>query len=383
MSNQLMSQEEIDALMNGQGIIEPAGESGGTPAAASQTNQLTVEEIDILGEIGNISMGSAATTLSELLNQKVTITSPKVREITKQELFNSFIVPFMVIKVDFSEGINGYNILILNTHDAMVMANLMMGGDGSAIAEEMSEIEISAASEAMNMMIGTASTSLSQVFNRTVNISPPSSELFKNTESSDRNAPEAIEENIVVTSFRMTIGELVDTTLMQVMGIQTAKEEAALLLQDLNDMAGLVSAPEASAQTTAEPEVAAALAGAMEDETMSSAAAEVISHPALKAATDLATTPLSKIEQRNLDLILDIPLKVTVLLGRTKRPIKEVLSMVPGSVLELDALADEPVEILVNGKLVAMGEVVVANENFGVKITNIISPIERIQRLGK
>lgn len=90
---------------------------------------------------------------------------------------------------------------------------------------------------------------------------------------------------------------------------------------------------------------------------------------------------LNKLKVQNLDFILDIPLKVTVELGRTSVVIKDLLQLGQGSVLELDKLAGEPLEILVNGKLVAKGEVVVVNEKFGIRLTDIISPVERIETL--
>lgn len=90
---------------------------------------------------------------------------------------------------------------------------------------------------------------------------------------------------------------------------------------------------------------------------------------------------LNKLKIQNLDFILDIPLKVTVELGRTSVLIKDLLQLGQGSVLELNKLAGEPLEILVNGKLVAKGEVVVVNEKFGIRLTDIISPIERIESL--
>ncbi|AEF94616.1 CheC, inhibitor of MCP methylation / FliN fusion protein [Desulfotomaculum nigrificans CO-1-SRB] len=390
MSN-LLSQEEIDALMRGQ-LLNNANqpEQGSNqatlpPDSGEMSTLLTDEEKDALGEIGNISMGSASTTLSELLNQKVSITSPRVRVMTKTELFDSFEVPYLVIKVDFSEGLNGYNLLIIRLSDAAVMASLMMGGDGTPMSEEISELEISAAAEAMNMMIGTAATSLSQMFHRPINISPPQTNILKTKSDPLIHPPEQIEETVVVVSFSLKIGDLVDTDIMQIMGVETAKEEANLLLMDIMGLAQ---------DETPAPETAPA--GAANANPVSPPVGNMAETPAPTAP--MPTSPgiagfsgeetfrpqnLGSLEQRNLELILDIPLKVSVVLGRTKRPIKDVLRIAPGSVVELDSLADEPVEILVNGTLVATGEVVVVNENFGVRITNIISPMERIKRLGR
>ncbi len=403
--SKLLSQEEIDALMKGQvttvdeevlqvpeealpGTDLPLGPLVGssTIESADIANLLAPEEIDALGEIGNISMGSASTTLSEILSQKVNITSPKVKILSKQELFDSFTVPYLVIKVDFSEGLNGYNLLVIRLNDAATMASLMMGGDGTPLSEEISDLEISAASEAMNMMIGTAATSLSQMFHRPINISPPKTNLLKTKGDPLAHPPEDIEDVIVVVSFAMKIGDLVDNEIMQIMSVETAKEEASLLLMDIF---GAEEAPPqeqqtapASTETDDLDQLAALLMQDEQPPAPSPAQAPVVSQPS-DVVQEYKAPSLGSLEQRNLELILDIPLRVSVVLGRTKRPIKDVLKIAPGSVVELDAIADEPVEVLVNGTLVATGEVVVVNENFGIRITNIISPMERIKRLSK
>ncbi len=408
--SKLLSQEEIDALMNGGSMSntpEPLPEPGEnladgeytvpeetavTDVTGNMAGDLSIlmspEEKDALGEIGNISMGSASTTLSELLSQKVNITSPRVKIVSKKELFDSFEIPYMVIQVDFSEGLNGYNLLVIRLSDAATMASLMMGGDGTPLSEEISEMEVSAASEAMNMMIGTAATSLSQMFNRPVNISPPVTNLLRTKRDPLASPPEKIEEIIVVVSFNMKIGDLVDTEIMQIMGVETAKEEASLLLSDIMDSPETKQAPVELGVETAGSDELESLANMMAEEIKPAPPADSVPPPhvpelpRLAAQAGFQVPSLGSLEQRNLELILDIPLKVSVILGRTRRPIKDVLRIAPGSVVELDSLADEPVEILVNGTLVATGEVVVVNENFGVRITNIISPMERIKRLG-
>lgn len=418
----MLSQAEIDALLNGTaGEPDIAPETPETevqqealaetmPAAAAADGEyLTPEEKDSLGEIGNITMGSASTTLSELLRQKVTITSPKVTMLTQEQLFNTFSVPYVFIQVEYVSGLEGFNVLVLRLRDASVIADLMMGGDGSNPSEdEIGEIEISATSEAMNQMIGTASTSLSNMFGRLVNISPPTTNLLKSNEAMNYRLPAG--DPVVVISFKMTIGNLLDTEIMQVLSIETAKEEAALLWEYLMGMSsGESSLPE--------PEPAGPLDGdtvemaddslITEDTPLATAESVIQSvmsaeipqtqktteaqgqmfgsqtsgaQPVLQPVTYNFPT-LTQVEQRKLELLLDVPLKVSVILGRTKRPIKEVLNLTPGAIVELQSLVDEPVEILVNGTLVARGEVVVVNENFGVRITSIISPEERIKQL--
>jgi flagellar motor switch protein FliN len=382
---------------------EQAAETGAAFAEGQQDAEeyLTEEEMDALGEVGNICMGSAATTLSMLLNKKVNITSPRITISTLEELFNSFLIPHMTIHVRFIEGISGFNLLIMKVHDANVLADLMMGGEGVSVSEGIDEISLSAASEAMNQMIGTASTSMATMFNRTVNISPPETKVYHSVD--DLNFPEfGVEGPVVVVWFKMAIGDILDTQIMQVMGFDTAKEEAGLILGELiqphkkkpaleaeeqsgEDLSGgldeWVSRDNLDEFKDNEPQPAAYVEQVKQYE---SPAAATHSHaPAAVRHAPLRAEPAaSGFDQQRLDMILDIPLKVTVLLGRTRWPIKDILGLSPGSVVEMQSLVDEPVEILVNGTLVATGEVVVVNENFGVRISNIIGPRERIQNLG-
>lgn len=400
-NDKFLNQEEIDLLMGGQ---PPDGDtSSEVDSVAPNTPEVEVisaVEKDALGEVGNISMGSASTTLSELLGQKVNITSPRVWVTNKRELMDNFHVPYLIIKVEFVEGLNGFNVLVMKVRDARIIANLMMGGDGHPEDEtaELSEMDVSAASEAMNMMIGSASTSLAQMFSMSVNISPPKSTVLQEvggTQVEDALPEVGDADNLVVVSFDLTIGDLVDTDIMQVLSVDTAKEEAALLLQGLEDMMNgddgaqdpVQEVSQDASDDIMDPGEIENLINAMMDEqppagevTATPTPAPIQSPPQPQYQQQpAATTP----PPRNLDLILDIPLTVSVVLGRTKKPIKDVLSIGPGAVVELKSLADEPVEILVNSTLVAEGEVVVVNENFGVKITNIISPEERIKRLAE
>lgn len=384
-----LSQEEIDLLMSGQTGGDTASEAQSTPHDSGD-EVLSAEEKDALGEVGNITMGSASTTLSELLGQKVNITSPRVQITNKRALMENFHVPYLVIRVEFIEGLSGFNVLVMKVRDAQIIANLMMGGDGRPENEtaELSDMDISAASEAMNMMIGSASTSLAQMFGMAVNISPPTSMVLREAgEEQHDMLPEVSDsDSLVVVSFNMTVGDLVDTDIMQILSVETAKMQAALLLQGLEDMMnGDTEAPPVADDIKMDQvEIENLLNDVMGEHYAEEKVAASTPQPPPQASWNQAPSYQGQAPAaapRNLDLILDIPLKVSVVLGRTKKPIKDVLSIGPGSVVELQSLADEPVEVLVNGTLVAEGEVVVVNENFGVKITNIISPEERIRRL--
>lgn len=373
--NSLLNQAEIDALFSG--AAGSVAEDNSLSQDDAKDAELTTEEKDALGEIGNITMGSASTTLSELLGHRVNITSPKIRTCTQHELFNSFDIPFIVIQVEFVEGFQGFNILIMHLEDAMRMASLMMGGDGSSITEEVTDMELSAASEAMNQMIGTASTSLATMFQRTVNISPPQTKVVHSGEAGSFRLP--AEDQIVVVSFNMSIGDILETEIMQIMTVHTAREETSVLLKSLNIDYDDGTQEQLTANVVQEEDLLALVDDLTEMETdFQGLGQNSYGSSKPSVTTDEGTV---KIDQAKLDMLMDIPLKVSVILGRTSRPIKDVLTFTPGAIVELSAIIDEPVEVLVNGTLVAKGEVVVVNENFGVRITEIISPRERLQRV--
>jgi len=167
MDNSFLSQEEIDALLNQNN--EEVISSG----KSKEEDCLTPQEQDAMCEIGNISAGASSTALSELLRQRVMINVPSISITTFKELHESFEAPYLFVEVNYTSGIEGKNIFILKIEDAAVIANLMMGGNGENISLELDEMSISAVSEAMNQMIGFSATSMSQIFNRTIEISPP------------------------------------------------------------------------------------------------------------------------------------------------------------------------------------------------------------------
>lgn len=376
MTDRMLAQEEIDALLkSGDGLEEiPAEEEtvGGPEAGAAveAEGDLSSVEIDTVGEIGNICMGSAATALSVLLGNKVNISSPQVQIQAREELIARFNIPYLVIEVEFTEGLGGSVLLVVKVSDAAVIADLMMGNDGSSPPDDLGEMGISAASEAMNQMIGSSATALAGLVQRTIAISPPLARVYE--EEGAREAFDKLKERLVVVSFRMQVGELLDTELLQILPVETAREEAALLLGGLEPE---VEPDEPVLPPVREPEMRQT-AAPLEPEM------PYIPEPE-PAPMPLFTELPPGMDQSKLDLILGLPIKVTVILGRSKRPIKDVLSLAPGAIMEMATLADEPVEILVNGTLVAWGEVVVVNDQFAVRITSIISPRERVQNLGR
>ncbi|MDB5052079.1 MAG: flagellar motor switch protein FliN [Bacilli bacterium] len=398
-----LSQEEIDALLN-----QSSDDSAAGQPAAGLDSYLSSLEQDALGEIGNITFGSAATALSTLLGKKVDITTPKVSMITQEELQDEFPVPHVAVHVNYIDGFHGTNLLVIKTQDAQVIADLMMGGDGTGQLGELSDIHISAVQEAMNQMMGSSATSMSTIFNRFVNISPPGINIL-NLSGGQGNQEIAAEDVFVKISFRLIIGDLIDSTLMQLLPISFAKDMVSILMGDSE----MVEEPPVKAPTVQQPPTAQPQPiyeqpmyqqpmqqQPMQQQPMYQQPMQqqpMYQQPQAPAAygnmmnrnvnvqpvqfSNLTSGPGMQADDTNLGLLLDIPLKVTVELGRTQKVIKDILELSQGSIIELDKLAGEPVDILVNNKLIAKGEVVVIDENFGVRVTDIINQWDRIQKL--
>lgn len=397
MSEDMLSQDEIDALLKGTDDDEEFGVE--SPLIEDYLNTM---ETDTLGEIGNISFGSSATALSTLLNQKVDITTPTVSIIEREQLKKEFPHPYVAIKVNYTVGFSGLNLLVIKQSDAVIIADLMLGGDGKNVSEALGDIQLSAVQEAMNQMMGSAATSMSTIFNKKVDISPPSIYLL-NIElgQGEDNIPS---DNLLVkVSFRLKIGELIDSSIMQLLPMKFARE----LVSELLDSSGVNET--AHAHNTVQNMQSATVENSSVQDQLVSEYMDTKQSVQIPEATGNTSSPnhfgsaygqtsqpvnvqpasfssfqpyrLQETEAQNLNMLLDIPLQVTVELGRTKRSVKEILELSSGSIVELDKLAGEPVDILVNNRLIASGEVVVIDENFGVRVTDIISQSDRLKKL--
>jgi len=389
MTDGMLSQDEIDALLN-VSIDEEDEEN----SSKNNSPHLSDIEVDTLGEIGNISIGSSATTLSTLLNQKVEITTPEVSIITHEELNEDYTFDQVNIQVNYMEGFSGQNIFVMKSSDAAIISDIMLGGDGTSPEEELNEIHLSAVQEAMNQMMGAAATSMSTVFDKRVDISPPSIELKKSDEDIETDEL-TVEQSIVKVSFQLKISTLIDSYIMQLMPINFAKELVNQLLNGSDEEAATTEEAvieNMSNQTKSihihshenrveEDESSQAFYSKKEPQFIGDPINKKDVHVEQADFSNFKPNTLNQNEQRNLDMLLDIPLKVTVELGRTNRTIKDILELSAGSIVELDKLAGEPVDILVNQKLIAKGEVVVIDENFGVRLTDIISQSDRLMQL--
>jgi flagellar motor switch protein FliN/FliY len=393
MGDGVLSQDEINALLSGGIPDAPAAEPDSSGGGGGE---LSEQEIDTIGEVANISMGSAATTLFSLVNQKVEISTPVVTETNWDELASNYDNSCVVVRIGYTKGLDGSNILVLKENDVKVITDLMMGGDGTNTDGEISDLHLSAISEAMNQMMGASATSLSSMLNKMVDISPPTATLTDLATIDAGDIDEFLKGNFVRIAFKMEIGTLVDSEMMQLYPISLAKEMCDSVLNNMeNDSKSTVddgvaespppaAAPAPEAAAAPPPPAAAppgmdpnAMAGQMPQgqpmmmpQYMYPPQQQVNVQPA--QFTPFGPGFAAQFAQENIDLILDVPLEVTVELGRTNKTIQDILDFAPGTIIELNKIAGEPIDVLVNGKYVAKGEVVVIEESFGVRITEII-----------
>jgi flagellar motor switch protein FliN/FliY len=333
---------------------------------------LTEEEKDALGEISNICMGTSATTLSTLLGKRVVITMPRVTISKGNEYLREYEKPVVATAVYYTQGLDGYNIFLLKKEDALLITNLLMGGEQSE--EDLEEMYLSAVSEVMNQMVGASSTALANILNVQINISPPTTMEYS---SEDEIVESAFPTGTLVRiSFRMEIEGLLVSNIMQFMPLRFAKTLAESLL------IGNEPEPEPPVDTRPKNEPAssqvqqdrAAHYASVYAEPQEQAKQPVKIRAARFQSFDEEEKEMGSTSQQNMDLIIDVPLNVTVVLGRAKKSIREILEMNLGSVIVLDRLAGEMVDVMVNGKMFARGEVVVIDDNYGVRITEVMTP---------
>ena len=391
----ILSQEEISALLNDTGSEN-----------ATQNTSLTDNEKDAIGEIANISMGTAATTLFSLVNRKVEISTPVVSLATWDDIVEAYERPCVFIRIAYTVGLDGNNLLILKENDVKIITDLMMGGDGTNTDGELGELHLSAICEAMNQMMGSAATSLSSMLNKKIDISPPHADLIDLQENVDEGTiDEFLKNPFVKISFKMAIGDLVNSTIMQLYPISFAKEMCASITQNMEQdaaaNASVTPQPEAKPEPQPTPQPApqqtmqsqpmmdqGMMGQAMQGQPMMGQpmqgqpmmGQQMMSQPMMGQPVNVQPAQFqpfmgdlsAAFQKENIDLIMDVPLEVTVELGRTSKSIQEILDFAPGTIIELNKIAGEPIDVLVNGKYVAKGEVVVIEESFGVRITEII-----------
>ena len=378
-------------------------------------------EIDAIGEILNISLGSSATAASTMLDRRVDITTPNVRVLNYQEFEFSSLEPAIVVEITYVSGLEGSNIMILKRNDIKTILEILMSTEYSDEEFQLDEIAISAVSELMNQMMGASATALSEFLGKSVNISTPRAFEIKNSDEF-KEAYFDQTEPLVVVMFDLTIGENAASQFMSVLTIPLAKEiiksfglsedgfeapedkgpyiEPQTEAAPVPDVppAAPAPAPEAAPAPPPPPEYAPAPPaygpapppyapapgyapppyapgyapppGYYQDPKVINVEPQRTGYKANRAFVES--------EPANLDLIMTVPLQVSVEIGRTKKQVKEIMDFTKGSLVVLDKLAGDQVDIYVNGQRFAKGDVVVVDDSFGVKITEILDSVESV-----
>ncbi len=447
-------------------------------------------ELDAIGEIMNISLGSSATAVSNMLDHRVDITTPTVAVVPVSEFSLGELEPAIGVEIKYVSGLEGSNLMLLKRNDVKVIVDILMGTEIPEEEFELNDLTISAVCEVMNQMMGAASTALSNFLGRCVNISTPQSFTLDNLEEFKKEHFQYNSDLLVAVHFMLGIEGMLQSEFVNVMSIDLARELIAGFGLDLSDeeaeeepepepepeqptassggkmsqeeieklMGNMgASAPEPAPASSggkmsqeeieklmgnmgaSTPEPAPASSGGKKSQeeiekligNMSGAsptpppAAPVMQPPAVDMSGMAYVMPqmmqmmqmmqqqmqqmqlqmqqqtavqqtqaqpetkkigskplqtqnlgtavqLGKEQEQNLEMIMSVPLEVSVEIGRTRRKVEEILTFSKGSLVVLDKLAGDQVDLFVNGLCVAKGDVVVIDDNFGVRITEVI-----------
>lgn len=387
---------------------------------------LSTMEIDAIGEILNISLGASATAVSTMLDARVDITTPVVKVVKREDFAFANLKPAIGVEITYIKGLSGKNIMLLKRRDVKAIVEMLMGVTFTEEEFELNEMNISAICEVMNQMMGASATALSELFGTVVNISTPKSfEVESEDQFKDTYFTE--EAPMVVISFKLKISDKMESEFLNLMSIDLAKELVSGFFT--ND----VAKEEVIDETAAVEQISEKVQAEQEIETAQmpqEAVPEPVAMTNTQQALDVQAvnkgieTPhlgmdgalmeqmmqtmqtmqkmqeqmLNNINKRpektisvkkkelptlraegyeedpdaNLDLLMGVPLELSVEIGRTKRLVKDILELNKGSLVVLDHIAGEPVDLYVNGECIAKGDVVVVDDNFGIRITEIL-----------
>lgn len=349
MGDGSLSQDEIDALL--QGAEEMLQPSGGAAAADAGRGRgiFPPGEMNVIRDALNAAVGSVAPSLSGYLGgRNLRISRPFIEVKSQDAVRADFSGRYVQVAMDFSGALNGRNLVIFNFSDAGSISSLMMGDDRGVPPAEMSEAHQSTIQEFTNQLLSSMATQFSGSLGGGINTTPAMLSLAGG--GGDLQLPPGGE--LVKVTYDFAIDGVMNSKLYHVMDIGMAQ--------------GLSNATGGMTQPVSQPQQFPAHAG------------QVGISPVKFPPLDEGIPPSVG---GNISLILDVPMTLTVELGRTTQLVQDILGLGEGSIIELDKLAGEPVDLLVNGKLIAKGEVVVIDENFGVRVTDIVSPADRLAGL--
>ena len=383
---------------------------------ANENIEFSSYEIDAVGEILNISMGASATAVSELLNTKVWITTPKVNVVQVSDLNYDNLEPAICVKIVYVEGLSGLNMMVLKQNDVQLILNQLLGNPLVIDPNfQFDELNISAVSEVMNQMMGASATALSDLLGMTVDISVPTPYIIESTNFGDLCEMEP-DTTVVSVTFNLTVDGVMDSEFMSVLSLPLAKTLSGKMLEQFSSEdeeaeASGGSAPAASAAAPAAPAAPAAAPTApaapmqappqmpmgpggempMQQPMYQMPPQGAYGYPNQYAAYGAYPPPapvnvqnaqlhqfdamdfgIPTDQKDNLKLLMGVPLEISVEIGTARRKVKDILEFTQGTIIELERQAGAPVDIVVNGNLIARGDVVVIDDNFAVRITEIV-----------
>ena len=441
-----------------------------------EQNVFNAMELDAIGEVMNISLGSSATAVSNLLDHRVDITTPSVSVVPVEEFSLGDLEPAIAVEIKYVSGLEGSNIMLLKRSDVKVIVDILMGTEMPEEEFELNDLTISAVCEVMNQMMGAASTALSDFLGRPVNISTPQSYTLDDLQSFKDAHFQENKGLLVVVRFMLKIEDILNSEFVNVMSVDLARELLLGFGMDVGALGDAGTQPESQpapapepapveqssggkmsqeeierlmggmGQPAAAPEPAPAeqssggklsqeeierLMGGMSQPAAAQPAApppvqqqapvqpqyapvqqapvqpqyapvqpqyapvqqmpvqpqyiqapvmqpqyqmesKVINARPVQLPTLDVAKEIGEEQAENLELIMSVPLEVSVEIGRTRRKVEDILTFSKGSLVVLDKLAGDQVDLFVNGLCVARGDVVVVDDNFGVRITEVL-----------
>lgn len=354
MGDGSLSQDEIDALLKGADDILPSsGGMGGFDMASSGSGALSPVERDALADMTGAAMSVSAPSMASYLQKNLSISNPVVEVKGRDAVLADFNRPMIQVGVGYTGAVNGQNLILMSIQDGGVISALMLGDDSPTPPTDLSEAHQSTFSEFVSSLLAAVANQLASRAGGTISTTPPVTSVAQNS-----NQLQLPFGELVKITYNITIDGLLNSKLYHIM--------------DLGLATGLIRSGAKRASGGG--------GGGQQQQAYQAQQQHGMSISPVKFPPLGENLPPSAMQ--NIGLLMDVQLTLTVELGRTKQYVKDILGLGEGSIIELDKLAGEPVDLLVNNKLIAKGEVVVIDENFGVRVTDIVSPSERLSKMG-
>lgn len=366
-----LSQDQINAILEGTGTYMESKDPG-----------LAEAQSRFYQQISEMAMEAGSVAVSQALGKTVVFSHPELQEVTSEALVKELSPHQVLIQTGYLIQQSYETLLLIKDYDVAVIFDILMGKDGRNPDLEIGDLQISAIGEVMNQLVGAAATTLSRELDQKIAMIPPESQLLNLEHDALPKTYQKVP--LVQIRYQLVIEGVLDSEMYELRTLSSAQ----------NFYQGVMGPPPAPPAPAAAPPMAAPAAQAPAYAPPPAAAYYA---PPPMAAAPSGPPPLvhpaefaplnpfagAAAPPNSLDRIMDIPLKATVELGSTRLKVKKVLDLTKGSVVELDKLSGDPVDLMVNGRLVAKGEVVVINENFGIRITEILGPADRLQHLAE